>query len=131
MTVGIAGYAHVNLCVADLEGARHFYEDQLGLERLPRPDFGGFGGYWFRLGAAQLHLSTVEQMPDWHKAAPHMALYIPPDVFEATIDKLAGAGVEFTMGLREREDFGVKVKTAFCKDPSGNLIEFTDVAPFE
>ena len=49
MTRQIAGYAHVNLCVTDPEAAREFYEGKLGLEVLPRPDFGGFGGYWFRL----------------------------------------------------------------------------------
>jgi catechol 2,3-dioxygenase-like lactoylglutathione lyase family enzyme len=132
MTTGIAGYAHVNLCVTDVEGAREFYEDKLGLEQLPRPDFGGgFGGYWFRLGPSQLHLSRVDTMPDWNNAAPHMALYIEADVFEATIDKLRGRGVEFTMDIRKREDFGVPVQTAFCRDPFGNLIEFTDVKPFD
>ena len=32
--------------------------------------------------------------------------------------------------IRHREDFGVGVKTAFVKDPSGNVIEMTDVPPF-
>ncbi|HEV8296408.1 MAG TPA: VOC family protein [Acidimicrobiales bacterium] len=130
MATGIAGYAHVNICVTDLEAAREFYEDKLGLEQLPRPDFGGFGGYWFRLGPSQLHLSAVGDMPDWKKAAPHMALHIDSDVFETTIEKLRGNGVDFTMDIRQREDFGVPVKTAFCRDPAGNLIELTDVALF-
>jgi catechol 2,3-dioxygenase-like lactoylglutathione lyase family enzyme len=129
MATAIAGYAHVNVCVTDIEAARAFYEDQLGLEQLRRPDFGGFGGYWFKLGPSQLHLSVVDRMPDLGKAAPHMALYIEADQFETTVEKLRAAGVDFTMDIRRREDFGVPVQTAFCKDPSGNLIEFTDVAP--
>jgi hypothetical protein len=31
------------------------------------------------------------------------------------------------MDIRQREDFGVGVKTAFVKDPDGNVIEMTDV----
>jgi len=30
-----------------------------------------------------------------------------------------------------REDFGVPVRAAFCKDPSGNVIELTDVPPLD
>jgi glyoxylase I family protein len=126
----IAGYAHVNIVVTDLDAAKDFYGGKLGLELLPRPDFGRFGGAWFRLGAAQLHLSVVEQMPDWGSGAPHFALYVPTDDFLATVDKLQAAGVEFTAPPRTREDFGVPVQAAFCRDPDGNLIELTDVAPF-
>jgi catechol 2,3-dioxygenase-like lactoylglutathione lyase family enzyme len=130
MATGIAGYAHVNLCVTDLEAAREFYEGKLGLEVLPRPDFGGFGGYWFRLGPSQLHLSVVDEMPDFKKGAPHLAIYIGSDAFESTVASFQGRGVDLTMDIRKREDFGVPVKTAFLKDPDGNLIELTDVAPF-
>jgi catechol 2,3-dioxygenase-like lactoylglutathione lyase family enzyme len=127
---GIAGYAHVNVCVTDVERAHDFYANKLGLEVLPRPDFGGFGGYWFRLGNSQLHLSAVKQMPEWNGAIPHLAVYIPTDEFEPTVEKFKGQGVEFIMGLRQREDFGKPVLTAFAKDPDGNVIEMTDVPPF-
>jgi len=127
----IAGYAHVNIGVTDLDAANEFYGGTLGLELLPRPDFGTFGGSWFRLGAAQLHLSVVERMPDWNSGAPHFALYVPTDDFLTTVDKLQAAGVEFTSPPRTREDFGVPVQAAFCRDPDGNLIELTDVAPFD
>jgi glyoxylase I family protein len=127
---GIAGYAHVNVVVTDLDAARDFYGEKLGLERLPRPDFGGFGGDWYRLGPSQLHLSVADRMPDWNGTAPHMALYIPPHEFVDTVRALQASGVELTSDIRTREDFGVTVQTAFCRDPDGNLIELTDVAPF-
>jgi glyoxylase I family protein len=127
---GIAGYAHVNVVVTDIEAAREFYGGKLGLERLPRPDFGGFGGDWYRLGPSQLHLSVADRMPEWNGTAPHMALYIAPDVFVETVRGLQAAGVELTSDVRVREDFGITVQTAFCRDPDGNLIELTDVAPF-
>jgi catechol 2,3-dioxygenase-like lactoylglutathione lyase family enzyme len=59
-----------------------------------------------------------------------MALYIAPDVFVETVRGLQAAGVELTSDVRVREDFGITVQTAFCRDPDGNLIELTDVAPF-
>ena len=130
MAHGIAGFAHVNICVTDIDAARSFYEDKMGLELLPRPDFGGFGGLWFRLGNSQLHLSAVKEMPAWNGALPHMAIFIPTAEFESTVEKLRARGVEFLMDIRQREDFGVTVKTAFTKDPDGNVIEMTDVAPF-
>jgi glyoxylase I family protein len=126
----IGGYAHVNILVTDLEVAAAFYEGTLGLERLPRPDFGSFGGLWYRLGPSQLHLSLVQQMPDWRGGAPHLALYIDPDDFVATVQSFVDAGAELTSEIRSREDFGVPVQTAFCCDPFGNLIEMTDVALF-
>jgi catechol 2,3-dioxygenase-like lactoylglutathione lyase family enzyme len=127
---GIAGYAHVNVIVDDIDAARAFYERKLGLERLARPDFGGFGGEWYRVGPVQLHLSVADRMPDWNGTAPHLALYIPADEFVDTVRGLEAAGVELTSDIRVREDFGVAVQTAFCRDPAGNLIELTDVAPF-
>ena len=126
----IAGYAHVNIVVTDIDAADEFYGGKLGLQRLPRPDFGGFGGRWFRLGSSQLHLSVVDEMPDWNRGAPHFAMYIPREDYQATVEKLMAAGVEFTSPPRTREDFGVPVQAAFCRDPDGNLIELTDVAPF-
>jgi catechol 2,3-dioxygenase-like lactoylglutathione lyase family enzyme len=126
----ILGYAHVNVVVTDLEAARTFYGGKLGLEPIPRPDFGGFPGEWYRLGASQLHLSVVETMPDWNGTAPHLALHLAADTFVEAVERLVAAGVELSSPVRSREDFGVTVQTAFCRDPFGNLIELTDVAPF-
>jgi catechol 2,3-dioxygenase-like lactoylglutathione lyase family enzyme len=123
----IAGYSHVNILVTDIEAAHEFYIDKLGFEVLPRPDFGGFGGEWYRVGDLQLHLSVVKEMPDLKGGFPHMAFHIPADVFDATVDQLKADGVPFVMDTSHREDFGVPVRAAFCKDPDGNVIELTDV----
>jgi catechol 2,3-dioxygenase-like lactoylglutathione lyase family enzyme len=125
----VLGYAHVNVVVTDLEAAREFYGGKLGLETIPRPDFGGFSGEWYALGASQLHLSVAERMPEWNGTAPHLALYLAPETFVESVQRLVDAGVELTSPVRSREDFGVTVQTAFCRDPAGNLIELTDVAP--
>ena len=127
----ISGYTHINILVDDLEAAHRFYIETLGFEVLPRPDFRGFGGAWYRVGPLQLHLSVVEEMPDLKGGFPHLAFHIPGDRFEETIDALKSAGVEFMGDVMGREDFGVPVRAIFCKDPSGNPIELTDVAPFD
>jgi len=125
----ITGYTHVNILVTDLEEAHAFYIDRLGFEVLPRPDFPGFGGAWYRIGDLQLHLSVVEEMPDLKGGFPHLALHIPTEVFDATIDQLKSEGVSFLGDTMLREDFGTPVKATFCKDPSGNVVELTDVPP--
>lgn len=125
----LVAYSHVNIVADDLDAARDFYGTKLGLTEIPRPDF-GIPGAWFRLGPSQFHIIVVPEMPDLKGSAPHFAVYIPTEGFEAAIESLKAAGITFTSDVRSREDFGVPVKTAFCKDPAGNLIEFTDVALF-
>ena len=127
----ITGYSHINILVDDLDAAHRFYIDTLGFEVLPRPDFAGFAGAWYRVGSMQLHLSVVEEMPDLKGGFPHLAFHIPADQFDATVDTLKSSGVEFLSDAFSREDFGVPVKAIFCKDPSGNPIESTDVGPFD
>ena len=128
---GLVAYSHVNIPVTDVEAADAFYMGKLGLEKLARPDFGGFEGSWLRLGPSQLHLSKVDKMPDSAGAMSHFALYIPAEQFDETMAELAERGVEFFIQPNERDDFGVAVRSAFARDPDGNLIEFTDVALFD
>lgn len=125
----ISGYSHVNILVTDLDAAHEFYIDKLGFSVLPRPDLGGFRGAWYQIGGLQLHLSVVEEMPDLKGGFPHIAFYIPADRFDKTIDELKSDGVPFVIDTMTREDFGVPVRAAFCKDPDGNVVELTDVGP--
>jgi catechol 2,3-dioxygenase-like lactoylglutathione lyase family enzyme len=128
--VTIAGYAHANLVVTDLDAALHFYVDMLGFTVLPRPDFGDVArGAWLQVGADQLHLSVHAKVPDNQGSFPHTALRVPADRFAETVAALEAAGAHFVMGYRSREDFGVPVQTAFVSDPDGNVIELTDVPP--
>ncbi len=125
----IGGYSHVNILVTDLEKAHEFYIEKLGFEVLPRPEFGGFGGAWYRVGDLQLHLSQVEEMPDLKGGFPHLAVHVFADQWSETIELLKRRDVEFVMDTMERKDFGVPVRAAFCKDPDGNIVELTDVGP--
>ncbi|GAA4099557.1 VOC family protein [Mucilaginibacter panaciglaebae] len=54
---------HINICVAprQLEAARDFYANVLGLKPIPRPDHVfDTPGYWFLIGDIELHIG-VEQ----------------------------------------------------------------------
>ena len=104
---------HVSINVADVEVARRFYVDQLGLtERDDRPDF-GFGGAWLEAGGQQVHLIEAE---------PAAAV---GQHFAVLVDDLAGAVAELrTLGLEVGDPVPVGSNLqAFLHDPSGNLVE--------
>jgi glyoxylase I family protein len=124
----VSGYSHVAISVTDLDAARDFYCDVLGFEELPRPDF-GFPGLWLRVGSLQLHLGVAEEPPSPGPGFPHFALYVPSEEFDATIEAVRGAGVKMLGEPSTRVDFGTTVHAAFITDPSGNVIELTDVGP--
>lgn len=128
MAATVSGYSHVAISVNDLDEARAFYCDVLGFEVLPRPDF-GFPGLWLRVGALQLHLAVADEPVSAGPGFPHFALYVPTDEFDATIDAVRNAGVKMLGEPSSRVDFGTPVHAAFITDPSGNVIELTDVGP--
>jgi len=124
----ISGFSHVAIVVTDLGAARSFYCGSLGLEELPRPDF-GVPGMWLRVGDLQLHFIESDTMPVPGPGFPHLALHIAHDRFDAVIDTLRNCQVTFLGEPSERLDFGVPVRAAFVIDPAGNTVELTDVGP--
>jgi catechol 2,3-dioxygenase-like lactoylglutathione lyase family enzyme len=128
MAATVSGYSHVAVSVTDLDAARDFYCEVLGFEVLPRPDF-GFPGLWLRVGELQLHLGVVDQAQSPGPGFPHFALYVPTEEFDATIEAMRAAGVKLLGEPSTRVDFGTTVHAAFITDPSGNVIELTNVGP--
>ena len=125
----VSGYSHVALAVDDLAAARRFYGEVFGFEELRRPDL-GVPGAWFRVGDLQLHLIETDELPTPGREAPHLALYVPTDRFDATVQALRDGGAHFLGDPGRRVDFGTTaVLAAFVRDPAGNLIELTDVGP--
>ena len=117
---------HVNLLVADLDAARAFYGSVLGLDEVERPAIGN--GAWFDLGNAQLHLSVAADAAGGASNA-HIALCLPRATFDEVVDAMVQRGLVLTRLPQSREQLGAQVRTAFCRDPSGNLIELTDLLP--
>jgi glyoxylase I family protein len=128
MAATVSGYSHVAISVTDLDAARDFYCEVLGFEVLPRPDF-GFPGLWLRVGSLQLHLAVADEPVSPGPGFPHFALYVPTDEFDSTIESMRSAGVKMLGQPSSRVDFGTPVRAAFVTDPSGNVIELTDVGP--
>lgn len=109
------GIHHVSLNVDDLEAARRFYVDALGLTVLDRPDL-GFPGLWLDAGGQQIHL--LARNAGEPLEGQHFALAV--EDLKAVREALADAGVE----LSSTQTIARICYQAFTKDPSGNLIEF-------
>lgn len=110
----LEGVHHVSLNVADVETARRFYVEVLGLEEIPRPAF-PFPGAWLRSGAQEVHLIAEAD----HRApeGQHFAFRVA-DV-DAAAAELAARGVRVGGPI----DVPGAGRQAFLRDPSGNLIE--------
>ncbi len=122
---------HASIMVSDLERAKQFYCDLLGLEPLPRPPR-AVPGMWLKVGDAQVHVlvGNVDSFPltgerkalEARGLAGHFALRVA-DVHRARM-RLAEAGYPPLGDLVERPDGS---KSVFVRDPDGNLVEFIQV----
>jgi len=114
-----AGVHHVSLNVDDVDACTRFYVDVLGLEQLPRPDF-GIPGAWLSAGPQQIHLihSDDHNAP----AGQHFAFRV--EDLDATRDALRAAGVT----VSDPFEIAQVGRQAFLHDPAGNLIELNEPA---
>jgi glyoxylase I family protein len=113
----VRGVHHVSINVDDVERAKHFYTEVLGLtERADRPDF-GFGGAWLDAGGQQVHLIASSPPP---AQGQHFALQV--DDLPSVIAELRSRDVEVTDAIPVASSF-----QAFLNDPSGNQIELHQV----
>src|SRR5438874_2163339 len=113
--------------VSDAERALSFYQNVLGLRFVSQDSFAlvfDAGGIMLRAGLAHCEI----------KPAPHTVLgWEFPDIV-ASIDGLAGAGVQFNRypGMPQDER-GIWItpdgsKVAWFKDPDGNVLSLTQFA---
>ena len=109
---------HVSISVSDIEKARAFYGELLGLAEVERPDF-GFPGAWYAAGDVQLHLietptGTKQSEPTPNPIAGHTAFEI--EDYEAVRNELKAKGLELL-------ETGAQVGQIFVHDPDRNVIE--------
>ena len=109
------GVHHVGINVKNLEACRAFYVDVLGLETLPRPDF-GFPGAWLQAGKQQIHLLQQAEFRD-PSPGQHFAFQVAD--LDAAIDELRSREIQVSDPF-EIPDVG---RQAFLRDPDGNGIE--------
>jgi catechol 2,3-dioxygenase-like lactoylglutathione lyase family enzyme len=113
---------HVSLIVTDLEKAKNFYSNILGLKEIPRPSF-DFQGAWYEINNQQLHLivyegtQTLRENPFIDTRDGHFALRVKD--YNNTVNWLQECGVELI--LRPQAVAGYS--QIYCCDPDGNVIE--------
>lgn len=108
-----AGIHHVAICVRDVEEARAFYVDKLGLTVAARPEALG-PGVWLDGGGSQVHLMELDDPPP---AIQHFAFEVAD--LDAAVADLERAGVAVQRGER----IPGAGHQAFLHDPSGNFLE--------
>ena len=115
--------AFSGFAVPDLDPARHFYEETLGLRVEANPEMGGL--LTLHLGGGTDVLVYVK--PE-HTPATFTVLNFPvPDV-EAAVDELASRGVRFERyGGFDQDDKGIARGSqgpaiAWFTDPGGNIM---------
>ncbi len=112
------GFNHVSIHAEDLGESVRFYEDVLGMERIPTYTF-AFPVQYLRLGDLQLHLFERESpAPAFH----HIGVNV--DDFEAAYERARELGIlerdSFFEDMYELPDGSVQM---YLRDPAGNLIE--------
>lgn len=117
----VSGVNHISFAVRDLERSRAFYEGVLGLETIPRPDF-GIPGVWYQAGDAQVHLIAVPDGVDVGAPPPgltplanHQAFAIRD--YEKVLLELRQRGIEVLETTPENGQL-------FVRDPDGYMLEF-------
>ena len=110
------GVHHVSINVDNLDACLDFYVEKLGLEVLPRPDF-GFPGAWLRSGGQEVHLIQIED----HSApkGQHFAFRVAD--LDATRVALEAAGVEVSKPFELPGG-----RQSFLHDPAGNMLELNE-----
>jgi glyoxylase I family protein len=114
---------HVSLSVTDLEQAKQFYGEILGLKEINRPNF-DFPGAWYKIGDQQLHLILYQDSETLRKNRQvetkdgHFAIRVQ-DYYQ-TLAYLKDKGVLVTENPNSKSGFA----QLFCTDPDNNLIEF-------
>jgi YD repeat-containing protein len=127
--MGVTGINHVSLCAHDLEASVRFYEDLLGADPVPAPDF-GFPVRWLRLGDRQLHLFERGDAP----APVHAHVAVDVDDFATVYRRAVATGITdataFGHHVYELPDGAVQL---YVRDPAGNLVEIDhpDVSTLE
>jgi catechol 2,3-dioxygenase-like lactoylglutathione lyase family enzyme len=113
MTIRVRGVHHVAIVVGDLDEARRFYCDALGLEEIDRPNFPS-AGFWLRVGDQQLHVSLGDEAPPRRN---HFALLVEQ------LDDAVAHLADMQLPVQRGADIDGAGRQAFVRDPAGNLVE--------
>lgn len=122
MLIHIQSVQHVALVVTNLDKAKRFYEQALGLQPLSRPAF-DFPGAWYSIGSQQLHLLVhrpAQSLRNTQKVDSrdgHFAIRI--DDYDTAVAHLSSLHIE----VKTNPNSVTGWKQIFLCDPDGNVIE--------
>lgn len=127
---------HVTITVKDLKRTVDFYSGLLGFEVLGQRllDNRVFKLVWLQMGSGMLEVfefrpskgkdqdaSVPQSVSQQDIGIRHIGLSISPQSFDAIVERLRSAKVEFTLGPTVAEWCDLRV--VFFKDPDGNIVE--------
>ena len=119
MSVGVLD--HFNIRTRNLAETVRFYEDVLGLEKGPRPNFAFPGAWMYSEGKPVVHLVDISptaepQKPD--SGCVHHVAFVSRG-FDAMRQRLSSKGMQFDA----RQVPGGELWQIFVNDPNGVMIE--------
>ncbi len=120
--MNLQGIHHVSINVKDVDAAKEFYTEVLGLDLLPRPDL-GFPGAWLRAGSQEVHLLGIDSTAP--PKEQHFAFAVAS--LDTVRENLESADIQCSKVMKID---GVCLQ-AFAHDPSGNMLEFKGFADVE
>ena len=112
------GLNHLSVAAIDLEESLSFYENVLGMERIPTYNF-GFTTQYLRCGDLQVHVFLLEDKIPFYQ---HFAIDVDDfhAVYEMAKKRDALDATAFRNPVNELPDGSVQM---YMRDPAGNLIE--------
>ena len=119
MSVGVLD--HFNIRTRHLADTVRFYEDVLGLEKGPRPNFAFPGAWMYSEGKAVVHLVDISKTDEQQKpdsGVVHHVAFVSSG-FEGMKQRLKSKGMPFDA----RQVPGGELWQIFVNDPNGVMIE--------
>ena len=119
--MGVGVLDHYNIRTRKLADTVSFYQDVLGLEKGPRPNFDFPGAWMYSEGRAVVHLVDISptdeaQKPD--SGVVHHVAFVSHG-FQTMKRRLQASGVAF----ETREVPGGALWQIFVRDPNGVMVE--------
>ena len=119
MSVGVLD--HFNIRTRDLNSTVHFYQDIMGLEKGPRPNFAFPGAWMYSEGKAVVHIVDISKTDEPQKpdsGVVHHVAFVSRG-FDGMKQRLTSKGMPFDA----RQVPGGELWQIFVNDPNGVMIE--------
>jgi catechol 2,3-dioxygenase-like lactoylglutathione lyase family enzyme len=119
MSVGVLD--HFNIRTRQLADTVHFYEDVMGLEKGPRPNFAFPGAWMYSEGKAVVHIVDISKTDEQQKpdsGVVHHVAFVSRG-FDGMKQRLQSQGFPFDA----RQVPGGELWQIFVNDPNGVMIE--------